>query len=801
MSKVTKIDFIKDFAVFKNFTWDGSVREPSGKSVCFSDINILYGRNYSGKTSLSRIFRAFEIGYLSDRYRGATFQLSFEDGTKLTNNQISQRQNVRVFNSDFVVENLSFIHDENGKVEPFAILGEDNQKISQEINQLKDELGNNSDEQKTGLYKVLEEKENDRKSTDKELKDEDKKLTDSLIEKARRMKNDCRDFVSPSYDRNSLKKDIEKIQNTDFDLKKNDELEVLKNLLREEVKENISELRAQFIFQTLVNQTKELVERKFETASKIQELVENHLLNNWVSQGVSLHKERERCAFCGNIISDERRHSLQMHFDEEKEKFDNDSKRELLTISREIENAQNICERLTKDGFYSKFQSDAENAIARAKADISKYVVELEKLKEQIERKKEDVFHFCEFTKPENVLQDVDDSIAEYNELVRRSNSFGKNLQEEKDNAKLLLRLNLVAQFITDIGYFDRCANIESLRANVDTKEGELSQVRENIKQKEFELERKKSRLNDEQKGAEKVNEYLSNFFGHEFLKLKAIPHEGDGENGKRYYFEIQRNGEKAFNLSEGECRLVAFCYFVAKLSDIHTEGKKPLIWIDDPICSLDANHIFFIYSLISSEIVIGDNYEQLFISTHNLEFLKYLNNLNYEFIKKKGDKPKKEKRFFFLERKHEISVLSIMPEFIRKFITEFNYLFREIYTCSLSDISDSNYSSFYNFGNNARRFLEIYLFYKYPDNSGARAKQELFFEGKLPVFLNERITNEYSHNAGGVERASIPLEYPAAIMKKDAQLILDCIKKSDVAQYNALLRSIGVDGSTENSK
>ena len=29
----------------------------------FSDINILYGRNYSGKTTLSRIIRAFEKGY------------------------------------------------------------------------------------------------------------------------------------------------------------------------------------------------------------------------------------------------------------------------------------------------------------------------------------------------------------------------------------------------------------------------------------------------------------------------------------------------------------------------------------------------------------------------------------------------------------------------------------------------------------------------------------------------------------------------------------------------------------------
>lgn len=90
---------------------------------------------------------------------------------------------------------------------------------------------------------------------------------------------------------------------------------------------------------------------------------------------------------------------------------------------------------------------------------------------------------------------------------------------------------------------------------------------------------------------------------------------------------------KKAFHLSEGECSLIAFCYFMAKLDDIETKGNQPIIWIDDPISSLDANHIFFVYSLINAEIVTPEKYKdggeikerdrfkQLFISTHNLDF------------------------------------------------------------------------------------------------------------------------------------------------------------------------------------
>ena len=71
----------------------------------------------------------------------------------------------------------------------------------------------------------------------------------------------------------------------------------------------------------------------------------------------------------------------------------------------------------------------------------------------------------------------------------------------------------------------------------------------------------------------------------------------------------------------------------------INTNGKKPIIWIDDPISSLDSNHIFFMYSLISEKIALNKNFEQLFISTHNLDFLKYLKRLRNTFIEAKSMK------------------------------------------------------------------------------------------------------------------------------------------------------------------
>ena len=74
------------------------------------------------------------------------------------------------------------------------------------------------------------------------------------------------------------------------------------------------------------------------------------------------------------------------------------------------------------------------------------------------------------------------------------------------------------------------------------------------------------------------MNNYLHHFFGHAFLSIEPVQEETG------FKFEVMRSGVKAHHLSEGECSLIAFCYFMAKLDDVETKDSKPIIWIDDPI-------------------------------------------------------------------------------------------------------------------------------------------------------------------------------------------------------------------------
>ncbi|MGY4824882.1 AAA family ATPase [Stutzerimonas chloritidismutans] len=110
---INQID-IASFGSFSGLEWKKAVRD-SGKNVKnFQRLNILYGRNYSGKTTLSRIFRALETGTLPPNYTGSSFTVTGDKGAVTCSGLLTHDYDVRVYNRDFVAENLSFLVNQGG---------------------------------------------------------------------------------------------------------------------------------------------------------------------------------------------------------------------------------------------------------------------------------------------------------------------------------------------------------------------------------------------------------------------------------------------------------------------------------------------------------------------------------------------------------------------------------------------------------------------------------------------------------------------------------------------------------------
>lgn len=793
-----KIQYIKKLGVFDDFSWDREVKNKGGAVQNFVDINIIYGRNYSGKTTLSRITRSLETGYLSDKYGSPSFQLKFTDDLDVTPATLSTHgKNIRVFNEDFIRENLRFITNPDDNIEPFAILGDDNNKIEKEIEALEAELGSSVEGSETGLFADKKEAITNFSIAFTEHKQANDNLEKQLGDKATNkdigIKYKPERFGDQNYTITKLRTDIITVKAQYYQALNSEQVALHEKLIDEKILPKIPGFSSpKLSFSSLAQQVETLVTKPISESDKIQALVKDAVLNRWVNEGRTHHRNKyEKCAFCDSDISVERWAELDKHFDEESERLEQFIDILLTTIDTEKKNV-NTALSIDQSIFYSKFHSQLTVLDSRLKAATKEYQFALDELTKQLNARKNDILNVKEYDLPTDCTEALTQVWQEYSNLCGESESFSSSLAGEQTKSKEALRLKEVADYLLVINYQTQLDSIESLKQKQDTAQEARSSIVVKITMKQASIAAKKRELNDEEKGAKKVNEYLNNFFGHQFLTLEAKNFEGFAEDAKRIRFEVIRDGKKAYHLSEGECSLLAFCYFLAKLDDVATKDSKPIIWVDDPISSLDGNHIFFIYSLLNAEVVEKGKFAQLFVSTHNLDFLKYLRMLNGKYVDSTGSGKLRsyQKDFFVVIRQGKFSTIQSMPDYLKKYITEFNYLFHQIYKCAnVESVDDANFNSFYNFANNARKFFEIYLYYKYPDQTSDEDKLKLFFgDEKIPAVLVDRINNEFSHLKGCFESGSIPIDVPE--MQTAAKQIIERLKQ-DSDQFSSLMRSV----------
>jgi wobble nucleotide-excising tRNase len=791
---------IPNFGSFMNFVWSTSIRDSGNNVAKFKKLNIIYGRNYSGKTTLSRIFRSLQTGDLPDNYENPTFSVSTDSGA-ITQSQIpTDDYHIRVYNRDFVDDHLSFLRDQEGKITPFAIIGSENKAIETEIAEKEKELGNVEDQ--TGLrYKHATKnaeflaKQGAKYKAEKSLK---AKLTNKATQPPAGIKHNPI-YKDPNYNTPKIQADIETIRKQFFEILNEKERKEREALLNETA---LPDIEKELVFNATIsslNETaKDILSKKIMPTKPIQELLDDAVLQAWVKEGIPHHRnKRNKCGFCGQTLPPDIWKKLDKHFNKESADLEAALQNHIELIEKERKSVDAIVTVESKD-FYSTFQVSFQEAKKAIDDEVSKYGAALDSIIKSLSARAADIFT------PKSIPELTDNSteiaakVAVMNGIIDQNNKKTASLAEDQQKAREELRLSEIAQFIQDIDLSGEEKKVAALQKEVDDLKTDVQELHTKIPVLEERIGNLRIQLKDEKKGAEKVNEYLNHYFGHEGLRLEAVE---DTETSS-FKFQILRGNKPAYNLSEGECSLVSFCYFIAKLEDTDSKGKKLVIYLDDPVSSLDSNHIFFVFSLIENLIARPEEdtngnkvldaegkpvyrYEQLFISTHNLEFLKYL---------KKLSRPKKNHEYFLVVVKDKSSTLELMPSYLKNYITEFNYLFGEIYTCSDPANAATEYHCFYDFGNNLRKFLEAYLFFKYPfsvnDQQDYNRRIEKFFKDDPSTEpLVQRLTNEFSHLGGIFDRSIQPIDYPEIC--KLAKFVLKKIKDNDCDQFECLLESI----------
>ena len=784
---------IAHFGCFDGFQWRNSIKDTHGNNIqSFKKLNIIYGRNYSGKTTLSRVFRSLEKGEIPWRYEDASFVVRGDQGDLSHQQLTGHTYDIRVYNSDFVTENLSFLTDQRGgSIQTFAIVGSENNAIAERIAALKSSLGN-VDEKRGARYDTAQAAEKLIKAN-KRVKDAREALDDLLRRQANDVIKKDRAFGLPGYNIDSIKADIHFINFHKVGVLTEADRSNYVALLKED---SLPEIRAAASFKSkldvLFDEAKPLIVNAIEPTKPLPDLLDDAALEKWARDGIGHHKgRREDCAFCRQRLPNNLWETLANHFNQASEMLGAAIDTCAAKIRVELQSVDWM-PKLKATQFYASERSAFEMAQADLMKSFESYKTDLQKLADALASRRTSLF------RPGRLpLRDFDAAAAEVaiqslNSVVTANNRRSATLIKDQEAARLALRRSKVAEFLVTLDLPGKEANIRHLleKSSEATKAADTARHAEHAI--ELEIKQLEAQQKDERKGAQRVNTLLNHYFGHDGVRLEAV----DDRASAGVRFQIMRGNQPAFNLSEGEGSLIAFCYFMAKLNALGSGGKELIVYIDDPISSLDSNHVFFVYSVIEqllcAPIKKADGteayrYKQLFVSTHNLDFLKYLKRLSG---------PGKPVQHFMVERHGDApSRLSLMPEYLKKYVTEFNYLFHQIYRCSIQVQQGDNHDHFFSFGNNLRKFFEAYLYFKYPHGTGRDTATERvmkFFAGdEMAGKIATRLSNELSHLEESLDRGMSPIDIPE--IQKIAAHVLKKIKAADPDQYESLMASIGV--------
>lgn len=768
---IRKIQYIKNFGVFKNFSWDNpnSIKE-------FKEKNVIYGWNYSGKTTLSRIFSSLRDKELHQKCGGGEFKIVYDDDKK----EITQANletfgyGVQVFNSEFIKQNLKWDTKESLDAISFD--------VGKNV-EIREEIEKNEDRIKTieGTETIIGKKSIYQPAIDDFDSFENWKFTNE----ARTIKidvfNSLIEFNKGHF--KSIKTQVESDLSSHIVSDATLLGEIKKTALAVNNKSEINEIVFAPSAKTIYDSIETILKSEPPQTEIIEVLEKDNDLYNWAKAGFELHNHdsKEVCSFCGNIITKDRYSLLNNYFSNASAKLRLEIDNCKQVITNEIVSIDKIDIPQSKNDLTDKCQNDFENQLEKWKELKTNYKKFLNKLTKELDRKENgNIFNPLTITEYDSdSVEGVVNWISDTQKIIDAHNDFVQNFNEKQTEAREKLKKHLVADFLEREEYSKK----EKAKNYSEKCLRRYDCLIDKIKAKNNEL---LGKLKDIVAGKNELNKFIKAFLNRGDIGIEVTSDDR---------FILKRGNDIAENLSEGEKTAISFAYFLVILESLHSEKKlkDTIIFIDDPISSLDANHIAQVYSLINSfffrkgldagqpESAINC-FKQLFISTHNFEFFSFLKDSSQ--LNKHNSNPNTGCNYYFIQRiSEDNSQLTELPKSLR-LKSEYVYLFQILYKfykegCKTED------ENLILMPNALRRFFEIYTLMKLPDSTGE-------IDSRINILLggttNLKVLHHFSHFTT-FEKATRHDEL--IMILPDAMEELMALLKQDNLHFESLKRAI----------
>lgn len=360
----------------------------------------------------------------------------------------------------------------------------------------------------------------------------------------------------------------------------------------------------------------------------------------------------------------------------------------------------------------------------------------------------------------------IADRMRAINSIISEHNARTDAFDRKRQDAFREIEKHYAALFVREEKYSEKLQQIEEIASTIRSNEARTRAL-------DGEIRTLNAEISEASKGAERINELLAAYFGKNDISVDVSPE-------KR--FRLVRNGTVAKNLSEGEKTAVAFAYFITRVQDDRIPLSEIRVVIDDPISSLDANHLFNTYALIKTQLAAC---KQLFISTHSFEFYSLVKEWAADDKEdfKKPQSSWKNWGIFLVQRVDAAnSILSEIPKELLKFKSEYHYLFSTLYHFDQGGAAD--FDRLMSLPNVVRRFMEAFGGIMIPRWSGLHSKLPKFFPNEIERERVWKFINHFSHNTTLSRSLAIP---DVSECKAVVQSCLNAVREWDAEYFSDL--------------
>ena len=735
--RIKRIRRLRECGIFRDFNGDALPE--------FARFNLVYGQNWSGKTTISRVLRSLELREVPD---GEVLISTDEPSDIRGSNFPSAGIPVRVFNSDFVRDNVFSI--EGKDIPPIIILGTEDKKKRDRL-----------EEKRADLERAKGVRDADRATHARAEKDaDDHCITQGrLIKEALRVPGGGDNYGN--YDKKKYRKRAENIlaEGSAETYLREDGTQSKIHLHRAAFKPEIPE--PQYAQPNLAALREKIATQLARTvvSGTIRSLRDDPERAKWVQRGLGLQTRRE-CPFCEQQVPEQRHSDLERHFSTEY----NDIMESLDVLAAEINDTAEsyLSELVAPDN--AKIHDHLSEAYEEAKAALGSYhdqVKEyLDSLAGAVRRKKDRLFDKVPM---DGMPLPPDGSPKDLIGIIRQHNDTCKNRARKAAEAGEWLECRYVAESLDEFRQMrDAVAEAGSTAAKSEQRVAVLN----------AEVSRLEREVSDHGRSADAFNADLSAYLGHEELRLDVR------ENG----YIVVRKGNADPRPSEGEKTAIALLYFLTSLQRDGFDIGKSIVVLDDPISSLDASSLFAAHGFIQKHTKLAG---QLFILTHNFTFFREVR----EWFDKKNHKKVVRAQFYMLDSTSDgqgrHSEIRKLDSLLKDYGSDYHYLFARVLRGSKQT---DNLESYYPLPNMARRLLEAFLAFRLPDIRGTlgdRIDTIGFDEGRKRRIL--AFANAHSHNDAVAEQ-----EHDVELLAEAPEVladIMDLIKDMDSEHFDRMVK------------